>query len=1150
FYGMKGIKRGFSVARAPQQNKVTERKNRTLIEAAKTMLANSLLPIPFWAKAVNTACYVQNRETLHINFLENQPNVVGSRPTWLFDINTLTQSMNYQPVVAGNQPNSSAGIQEHLDAGKVGKDSVFSQQYVLLPLWSTGLKDHLNTNSDAAFNDKENESKVYVSTSSSDKPKKHDEKEKRVAKGKNPVDFAPVTAVELNLTNNTNSFNAVGSSTTAVSLNFNIGGKSLLVDPSQNLDDPNMPALEEIIYSNDEANVFRNKKDERGIVVRNKARLVTHGHTKEEGIDYEEVFALVARIEAIQLFLDYASFMGFMVYQIDVKSAFLYGTIEEEFYVCQPLGFKDSDYPDKVYKVVKALYRLHQAPKDWYETLANYLLENGFKRGKIDQVLFIKKQKVKQKDEGIFISQDKYVAEILRKFGLTDGKSASTPIDTEKPLLKDPNGKDMDTVVTTSSTEAEYVAAKFWTFVSIKKSNDVVRLHALIDRKKVIIIEDIIRQALRLDDVARVDCVPNDEIFDELAKMGYEKPSTKLTFYKAFFSAQWKRLEKKRQFKSLGLKRLRKVITAQRVKSSTDTVMDDQEDASKQEGISELDADEDVTLVNAEEDMSANVQGRLAKSQAKVYHLDLQHAKKVLSMQDTNETEPAKVEEVIKVVTAAKLMTKVVTTTATTITATQVPKASAPRKRRGVVIQDPEETTTASVIVHTKDEDFARELEAKINFIINLDDVMEQVKTREKQDNTVMRYQYLKREPVTEAQARKNMMIYLKNMAGFKMDFFKGMTYNDIRHIFEKHYNSIKAFMEKREKKIKEEGNKRKGNSLNQDATKKQRIDEETEEPVTHLQIVANDDDVYTEATPLALKVPVGDYQIHNENNKPYYKIIRADRTYQLFLSFITLLEVKEESEMSLKLLSMHNTDEAEPAEVEEVIKVVTAAKLIKDVVTTTPTTITASQVPKASAPRRMRGVIIQDPEEIATASVIVHSEAKSKDKGKGILIEEPKPLKRQAQIEQDEAFVRELEVEFNANINWNDVMEQVKRKEKQDNTVMRYQALKRKPVEKKYPLTRFTLEHMLNNVRLKVEEESKMSLELLRLMALNNAQTKSNSLTFRSMLEKHQLTRPNFNEWFCALKLVVRTEKLQNVFETALPPVPAAGADAQALAD
>ncbi|GJU04551.1 putative ribonuclease H-like domain-containing protein [Tanacetum coccineum] len=151
--------------------------------------------------------------------------------------------------------------------------------------------------------------------------------------------------------------------------------------------------------------VFKNKRDERGIVIRNKARLVAQGHKQEEGIDYEEVFALVTRIEAIRLFLAYASFMGFLVYQMDVKSAFLYGTIEEEVYVTQPPGFKDPGHPDKVYKVVKALYGLHQAPR---------------------------------------ACQDKYVAEILKIFNYTDVKSASTSVDLEKPLVKDGDSDDVD----------------------------------------------------------------------------------------------------------------------------------------------------------------------------------------------------------------------------------------------------------------------------------------------------------------------------------------------------------------------------------------------------------------------------------------------------------------------------------------------------------------------------------------------------------------------------------------------------------------------------------------------------------------------------------------------------------------------------------
>ncbi|GJZ36010.1 putative ribonuclease H-like domain-containing protein [Tanacetum coccineum] len=239
--------------------------------------------------------------------------------------------------------------------------------------------------------------------------------------------------------------------------------------------------------------VYRNKKDERGIVVRNKARLVAQGYKQEEGIDYDEVFAPVARVEAIRLFLAFASFMNFPVYQMDVKSAFLYGTIEEEVYVCQPPGFVDPEFPEKVYKVEKALYGLHQAPRAWYETLSTYLLDNGFHRGQIDKTLFIKRLKgdillvqvyvddiifgstkkslcdefeqimhnkfqmssmgaltfflglqVKQKEDEIFISQDKYVGEILKKFGFSSIRTASTPMETNKALTKDEDGEDVD----------------------------------------------------------------------------------------------------------------------------------------------------------------------------------------------------------------------------------------------------------------------------------------------------------------------------------------------------------------------------------------------------------------------------------------------------------------------------------------------------------------------------------------------------------------------------------------------------------------------------------------------------------------------------------------------------------------------------------
>nr|GEX01598.1 ribonuclease H-like domain-containing protein [Tanacetum cinerariifolium] len=628
------IKREFSVARTPQQNGVVERKNRTLIEAARNMLADLLLPILFWAETVNTACYVQNRvlvtkpynKTPYELLLGKTPSIgfmrpfgclvtilntldplgkfdgkAGSRPKWLFDIDTLTQSMNYQPVVVGNQPNPSACIQGNFNAGKVVKEIVSAQQYVLLLLWSTGSQTPQNTDADVAFDVKENESEVHVSPSSSDKTKKHDDKAKREAKGKSHVDLstrvkdlrdefeefssnnanrvnavsAPVTAVGPNPTNITNNFNAASPSDNVVSLNFEISGKYSFVDPSQYPDDIDMPALEDIIYSDDEEDVEEPKrvhqvlKDPSWIEAMQEELLkfkMQKGRTQEEGIYYKEVFAPVARIEAIWLFLAYASFMGFM----DLCKAF------------------------------------------------EKLMNAKFQISSIGELIFFLGLQVKKKDDRIFICQDKYVAEILRKFGLTVGKLASTPINTKKPLLKDPDvkrnfrylkgkphlglwypkdspfnlvvysksdyaGASLDRKSTIGdkvcgvrpklvplvlieaqhhiSNESPLLGVNtprndedrhFITAVSSKLmqfglTRDVVHLmllghkvEALIDMKKVVITEDTICQDLRLDDVDGVECLPNKEIFAELARIGYEKPPPKLTFYKAFFSAQWK----------------------------------------------------------------------------------------------------------------------------------------------------------------------------------------------------------------------------------------------------------------------------------------------------------------------------------------------------------------------------------------------------------------------------------------------------------------------------------------------------------------------------------------------------------------------------------------------------------------------------------
>ncbi|GJW46376.1 putative ribonuclease H-like domain-containing protein [Tanacetum coccineum] len=471
---MKGIKREISVARTPQQNGVAERKNMTLIEAARTMLADSLLPTTFWAEAVkppsisfmrpfgcpvtilNTldplgkfdgkadegflvGYFINSKafkvfntrtrkveENLHITFLENKPNVAGSGPDWLFDIDLLTNSMNYEPVTTGNQTNGNAGIKDNVDA-------VPTQQYILLPL----LSDSSQNSEDAVADDagkkttEEPTNKGERNGQEKEGGASNKEGDQNVQDLRTELDNLLVQQKE-GYANSTNRVSIISPFDTTNFLNTGIfsgayddddeGAKADLnkletpmnVSPIpitrihkdhpkdqiigdinsatqtrrmtkipeehvmkaiQALADPSwVEAMQEELLKFrlqkvwtlvDLPNgkraigtkwVFRNRKDDRGIVVRNKDR-------------------------RNQVILAYASLIGFIVYQMDVKSAFLYGTIEAE---------------------------------------------------------------VKQRDDGVFISQDKYVADILKKFDFVIVKTASTPIETNKALLKDEEAEDVD----------------------------------------------------------------------------------------------------------------------------------------------------------------------------------------------------------------------------------------------------------------------------------------------------------------------------------------------------------------------------------------------------------------------------------------------------------------------------------------------------------------------------------------------------------------------------------------------------------------------------------------------------------------------------------------------------------------------------------
>ncbi|GJR53018.1 putative ribonuclease H-like domain-containing protein [Tanacetum coccineum] len=594
-------------------------------------------------------------ENLQVKFNEETPNIVGNGPNWLFNIDALTISTNYKPVVAGNQTNGNAGTKENINAGQDGKKIVPDQEYILLPLLTTdpSLSKSSKDSPDAGFKPSreeekiesehpENEDKnnvvdeniVYGCIDDPNMPNLEeivysddDEEVGAEADMNNLATNVPVSPILTTRVHKDHPLEQIiGDIHSAPQTRRMTKNVTEHVEPKkviQALTDPSwieamqdellqfklqkVWTLVDLPYGKRAIGtkwVYRNKKDDRGIVVRNKARLVAQGYTQEEGIDYDEVFAPVARIEAIRLFLAYASFMGFIVYQMDVKSAFLYGTIEEEVYVCQPPGFEDPQFPDKVYKVEKALYGLHQAPRAWYETLSTYLLENGFRRGTIDKTLFIKKDKgdillvqvyvddiifgstkkslcvefeqmmhkrfqmssmgeltfflglqVKQKDDGIFISQDKsmigslmyltasrpnimfavcacarfqvtpkvsHLHAVKRIFRYLKGQPTlglwyprDSPFDLEAFSDSDYAGASLDRKSTTG----------VWNTAHSQTVNDVKQIHATVEGKTVVISKSSVRSDLHFNDEDGITCLTNDVIFENLVLMGSKSTS-------------------------------------------------------------------------------------------------------------------------------------------------------------------------------------------------------------------------------------------------------------------------------------------------------------------------------------------------------------------------------------------------------------------------------------------------------------------------------------------------------------------------------------------------------------------------------------------------------------------------------------------------
>ncbi|GKC72745.1 putative ribonuclease H-like domain-containing protein [Tanacetum coccineum] len=516
-----------------QHRASSKRKNRTLIEAARTMLADLKLPTTFWAEAVNTACYVQNRvlvikphnktpyelflgrkpalsfmrpfgcpvtilntidhlgkfdgkadegffvgystnskafrvfnsrtriveENLHVQFSENTSNIAGSGSNWLFDIDALTKSMNYKPVVAGNQSNGSACTKACDDVGKARMETVPGKDYILLPMWPADPLFSQNSKSspDAGF-----------------KPSREDEKKVTKEPGKEGRDSSHDQAKDDNI-NNTNNVNAVSSTVNAAGIEDNVVDENIVYGCA---DDPNIFELEDIVYSDDDEDVgveadmnnldafmsvipipaIRIHKDHpveqiiRDLNSAPQTRRMTKNLKEHEPKKVIQALKDPSRIEAMQ-----DELLQFKLQKVwtlvdlpngkkgvthkkkdDVRVLlFMRGKIDKTLFIRRDKGdiLLVQVYVDDI---------IFGSTKKSLCTEFEKMMHKKFQISSMSELTFLLGLQVKQKEDEIFISQDKYVNKILKKFGFSDVKTASTPMETHKPLLKDADGEDVD----------------------------------------------------------------------------------------------------------------------------------------------------------------------------------------------------------------------------------------------------------------------------------------------------------------------------------------------------------------------------------------------------------------------------------------------------------------------------------------------------------------------------------------------------------------------------------------------------------------------------------------------------------------------------------------------------------------------------------
>nr|GEW02936.1 hypothetical protein [Tanacetum cinerariifolium] len=347
FFKEEGIEHQTSTARTPEQNGVVERRNRTLVEAARTMLSASQLPLFFWAEAISTACYTQNQSIIIPNHDKTPYHIINDR----------IPSIKHLHIFYADVPS-----QQELDI-------LFGPLYD--EFFNAGSNPLTNVQSTSAPSTHTN---VHA------KENKNDQAEEGEQLQDNEF-TNPLFQTRRQLTTDPEMCMYALTMSTAEPKNI----KEAMADSAW------IEAMQEELHQFDRLHVWelvnkpfgksiiklkwlwKNNKDEDQTVIRNKARLVAKGYAQEEGIDFEESFAPVARLEAVRIFITYAAHKSFPIYQMDVKMAFLNGPLKEEVYVAQPDEFVDLDHPEKVYRLRKGLYGLKQAPRTWYDELSKFL---------------------------------------------------------------------------------------------------------------------------------------------------------------------------------------------------------------------------------------------------------------------------------------------------------------------------------------------------------------------------------------------------------------------------------------------------------------------------------------------------------------------------------------------------------------------------------------------------------------------------------------------------------------------------------------------------------------------------------------------------------------------------------------------------------